>query len=122
MGQFAIHVGGTSKNGRTSIVWYLASGGMMRRSASVLWMLLGLSSVAVPLGAQSPEGPIAPRPGVPVQQAPPEAQAKMVVRGSLENTPVTVPSAKGEMAPNLGTNAFRVTVKGARPRAPHCPL
>src|SRR6266852_5303896 len=94
----------------------------MRRSASVLWMLLGSSFVAIPLGAQSPEGPIAPRPGVPVQQAPPEAQAKMVVRVSLVNTPVTVRNAKGEMVANLGMKDFRVTDNGVEQKISHFDL
>src|SRR5258708_13380619 len=95
---------------------------MMRRSASVLWMLLGSSFVAIPLGAQSPEGPIAPHPGVPVQQAPPEAAAKMVVRVSLVNTPVTVRDAKGEMVANLGMNDFRVTDNGVEQKIAHFDL
>ena len=72
----------------------------MRRGVSVLLLLLGSSFNAIPVGAQSPEGPIAPRPGAPVQQAPPEARAKLVVRVSLVNTPVTVRDAKGEMVAN----------------------
>jgi VWFA-related protein len=94
----------------------------MRRSASVLWMLLGSSFVAFPLGAQSPEGPIAPRPGVPVQQAPPEAQAKLVVRVSLVNTPVTVRDAKGDMVANLEMKDFRITDNGVEQKISHFDL
>ena len=94
----------------------------MRRSASVLLLLLGSVFNAIPLGAQSPQGPIAPRPGTPVQQAPPEAQAKLVVRVSLVNTPVTVRDARGEMVANLEMKDFRVTDNGVEQKISHFDL
>jgi VWFA-related protein len=94
----------------------------MRRTTSVLWVLLGSSVLSVSLGAQSPQGPIAPRPGVPVQQAPPEAQTKLVVRVSLVNTPVTVRDAKGEMVSNLEMKDFRVTDNGVEQKISHFDL
>jgi VWFA-related protein len=92
----------------------------MRRSASALWMLSVLVLTGTPLGAQSPEGPIAPRPGAQVQQAPP--QAKLVVRVSLVNTPVTVRDAKGEMVANLEMKDFRITDNGVEQKISHFDL
>ncbi len=94
----------------------------MRRSASVVLMLFGSSFMGIPLGAQSPEGPIAPRPGAPVQQAPPEVRAKLVVRVSLVNTPVTVRDAKGEMVANLEMKDFRITDNGVEQKISHFDL
>jgi VWFA-related protein len=85
-------------------------------------MLLGPALIAIPLGAQSPEGPIAPRPGAPVQQAPPEAQAKLVVRVSLVNTPVTVRDARGEIVANLEMKDFRITDNGVEQKISHFDL
>ena len=94
----------------------------MRRSASVVLMLFGSSFMGIPLGAQSPEGPIAPRPGAPIQQAPPEVRAKLVVRVSLVNTPVTVRDAKGEMVANLEMKDFRITDNGVEQKISHFDL
>src|SRR5713226_9246858 len=64
------------------------------------------------LRAQAPEGPIAPKPGASIQQAPPEAQAKLKVRVALVTTPVTVRDSKGSMVPDLEVKDFRVTDNG----------
>jgi VWFA-related protein len=92
----------------------------MNRGANVLWMLSVSVLAGMHLGGQSPEGPIAPRPGVQVQQAPP--QAKLVVRVSLVNTPVTVRDAKGEMVANLETKDFRITDNGVEQKISHFDL
>jgi VWFA-related protein len=92
----------------------------MRRGVNVLWMLFVLALVGVPLGAQSPGGPIAPRPGVQVQQAPP--QAKLVVRVFLVNTPVTVRDAKGDMVANLEMKDFRITDNSVEQKISHFDL
>ena len=92
----------------------------MRRGVNALWMLFLLAVVGMPLGAQSPEGPIAPRPDVQVQQAPP--QAKLVVRVSLVNTPVTVRDAKGDMVANLEMKDFRITDNGIEQKISHFDL
>src|SRR5450631_892430 len=55
--------------------------------------LVALSCVGVAGFAQAPEGPIPPKPGVEVQQAPPEQRARLKVRVALVNTPVTVRDA-----------------------------
>ncbi|MFI5056720.1 MAG: VWA domain-containing protein [Candidatus Acidiferrales bacterium] len=92
----------------------------MRRGVNMLWMLFVSALAGMPLGAQSPEGPIAPRPGVQVQQVPP--QAKLVVRVSLVNTPVTVRDANGEMVANLEMKDFRITDNGVEQKISHFDL
>ncbi|MGH9676533.1 MAG: VWA domain-containing protein, partial [Candidatus Acidiferrum sp.] len=69
--------------------------------------------------AQAPEGPIAPRPGQPVQQAPPEDQAKVEVGVTLVNMPVTVRNRFGAMVHNLEAKEFRITDKGIEQKISH---
>ena len=80
-------------------------------SRFLLLALIGAAMASVwPLAAQSPTGPIAPQPGVAVQQPP--AQAKIGVSVALVNTPVTVRDSKGEMINTLDSKDFRVTDNG----------
>ena len=76
----------------------------------LLLALIGAMASVWPLAAQSPTGPIAPQPGVAVQQPP--AQAKIGVSVALVNTPVTVRDSKGEMINTLDSKDFRVTDNG----------
>jgi VWFA-related protein len=71
---------------------------------------------------QAPEGPIAPKPGVVVQQAPPEAQARLKVRVALVNTPVTVKDGRGEMIHDLDAKDFVVTDNGVTQKISHFDL
>jgi hypothetical protein len=76
------------------------------------WMLLAvvlLSAGAVL--AQGPAGPIAPQPGVVIQQAPPRAP-QLKSRVTLVNTPVTVRNGRGDMVHDLEAKDFRVTDNG----------
>jgi VWFA-related protein len=70
--------------------------------------------------AQSPTGPIAPQPGTPVQQAPP--QTKIVTRVSLVNTPVTVRDSKGQMVNTLNPKDFQITDNGVPQQITHFDL
>jgi len=70
--------------------------------------------------AQSPTGPIAPQPGTPVQQAPP--QSKIVTRVSLVNTPVTVRDSKGQMVNTLNPKDFQITDNGVPQQITHFDL
>lgn len=83
---------------------------------------LVLTACAGALRAQAPEGPMAPRPGQPMQQAPPDAQAKVKVRVALVNTPVTVRDAKGEMVHDLEAKDFRITDNGLEQKILHFDL
>jgi VWFA-related protein len=76
----------------------------------LLLAVVGAMASIWPLAAQSPTGPIAPQPGVAVQQAP--AQAKIGVSVELVNTPVTVRDSKGQMINTLDSKDFRVTDNG----------
>jgi VWFA-related protein len=72
--------------------------------------------------AQAPEGPMAPKPGVVVQQAPPEAQARLKVRVALVNTPVTVKDGHGQMIHDLDAKDFRITDNGITQKISHFDL
>jgi VWFA-related protein len=93
----------------------------MRQSVRVAgWVLFVLVGACVGTSAQAPEGPIAPKPGVAVQQAPPETRLK--VRVSLVNTPVTVRDGKGRMIHDLDEQNFTVTDNGTRQKITHFDL
>jgi len=77
-----------------------------------LLALLAFSCAGSPVFAQAPEGPIPPKPGVQVQQPPPEVQSRLKVRVALVNTPVTVRDAAGQMVHNLDAKNFVVTDNG----------
>ena len=84
--------------------------------------LAGLAVVCGSAGvwAQAPEGPLAPKPGVVVQQAP--AEARLKVRVTLVNTPVTVKDARGEMIHDLDAKDFVVTDNGVTQKISHFDL
>lgn len=72
--------------------------------------------------AQAPEGPMTPRPGQPIQQAPPDAQAKLKFGASLVDLPVTVNNSKGAMVHDLEASNFRVTDNGVEQKILHFDL
>ena len=72
--------------------------------------------------SQAPEGPIAPKAGTVVQRAPPEAQARLKVRVSLVNTPVTVRDGSGQMVHDLDAKNFLVTDNGVAQKISHFDL
>src|SRR5436309_3502499 len=69
--------------------------------------------------AQAPGGPIAPKPGTPVQQAPKSDQGKIRVRVNLVSTPVTVRDGSGEMVMSLNPKDFRVLDNGVEQTISH---
>lgn len=77
--------------------------------------------LALVLHAQAPEGPMPPRPGQPVQQAP-DAQGKVKVRVALVSTPVTVRNRDGEMVHDLDPQDFRITDNAAEQKISHFDL
>jgi VWFA-related protein len=87
-------------------------------AAAVLAMVCGSTTV----WAQAPEGPMAPKPGVVVQQAPPDTQARLRVRVALVNTPVTVKNGHGEMIHDLDAKDFVVTDNGVAQKISHFDL
>ncbi|MGA2810300.1 MAG: VWA domain-containing protein [Candidatus Acidiferrum sp.] len=70
--------------------------------------------------AQTPEGPISPRPGAAIQQPP--AQAGIKVQATLVNTPVVVHNNKGEMITDLEVKDFQITENGVPQRITHFDL
>src|SRR5271155_3855406 len=90
-----------------------------RKYALVLVALLAAAGTS---WAQAPEGPMAPRPGLAIQQAPPNAQAKLKVQVTLVNMPVTVRNAKGDMVHDLDAKDFRITDNGVEQKISHFDL
>ena len=87
----------------------------MKNFALHLGMTLAFGTiVGIYTGAQVPEGPITPQPGLPVQQAPP-----IKLRTVLVNTPVTVRNEKGEMVHNLEESDFHITDNGVPQKITH---
>ena len=86
------------------------------------FVLLGLAGACAQASAQAPQGPIAPKPGIVVQQAPPEVEARLKVRVSLVNTPVTVRDARGQMIHDLDAKNFAVTDNGVTQKITHFDL
>ncbi|MGB2643854.1 MAG: VWA domain-containing protein [Candidatus Acidiferrum sp.] len=81
-----------------------------------------LLACAGALCAQAPEGPIAPRPGQPIQQAPADAQTKLKFGVALVNLPVTVNNSKGGMVHDLDASDFHITDNGAEQKISHFDL
>src|SRR5277367_4249945 len=93
-----------------------------RGFALVLLALCALLLGASGLRAQAPEGPMAPKPGQAVQQAPPDVQAKLRVRVALVNMPVTVRNSKGDMVHDLDAKDFHITDNGVEQKILHFDL
>jgi VWFA-related protein len=81
--------------------------------------MLALTLSGAGLRAQAPTGPLAPRPGVEVQQ-PPKSTIKVQV--PLVTTPVTVRDARGNMVHNLDPRDFQVTDNGVPQAISHFDL
>ena len=73
-----------------------------------------------PCNAQSPDGPMAPRPDVIVQKSPTQSPVKVQV--TLINTPAAVYNSKGEMVHNLDAKDFQVTDNGIPQQITHFDL
>lgn len=82
-------------------------------------LLLALLFAATRLAGQAPTGPLPPRPGVPVQQAP---RNEIKVHVALVTTPVTVRDGRGEMVYNLEAKDFQVTDQGIAQKISHFDL
>src|ERR1700730_1706166 len=89
-----------------------------KRAIGLSWF--GLACVCTQGWAQAPEGPMAPRPDIAVQQPP--AEARLKVRVSLVNTPVTVRDGRGQMIHDLDVKNFMVTDNGVRQKITHFDL
>jgi VWFA-related protein len=92
------------------------------KARAALIAVLGMACSGTRGFAQAPEGPMAPKPGTAVQQAPPEVQARLKVRVSLVNTPVTVRDGGGQMVHDLEPRNFLVTDNGVAQKISHFDL
>ena len=91
----------------------------MKRIAGIsIALLLVLALVGIPARAQAPSGPIPPKPGVELQQAPKD-MSKVRVQVALVNTPVTVRDSHGEMVHNLEARDFQIADNGVAQQISH---
>src|SRR5260370_12832231 len=82
---------------------------MSRIADSFVPLTLLLAFAGASARAQSPSGPIPPKPGIEVQLPPKDTQAKVKVQVTLVYTPVTVRNGRGDMVHNLEARDFQVT-------------
>jgi VWFA-related protein len=97
-------------------------GGVRGAARAACLAALGIACSCAQVSAQAPEGPIAPMPGIPVQQPPHEVEARLKVRVSLVNTPVTVRDGSGQMIHGLDAKNFAVTDNGVMQKITHFDL
>jgi VWFA-related protein len=95
--------------------------GMMRIAGISMAFFFVLALVDFSARAQAPSGPIPPKPGVELQQAPKD-MPKVKVQVSLVNTPVTVRNTRGEMVHDLEARDFQITDNGVAQRISHFDL
>jgi len=96
--------------------------GMSRIASAILTFTLLLALGGVPSRAQSPSGPLPPRPGVEVQLPPVVSEAKVKVQVALVNTPVTVRNGRGEMVHDLEAGNFKIMDNGIAQQISHFDL
>jgi VWFA-related protein len=94
---------------------------MMRLAGKSITLLYVIALAGAAVRAQAPSGPIPPKPGVAVQQAPKE-MPKVKVQVTLVNTPVTVRDARGGMVHNLEQHDFQITDNGVAQQISHFDL
>ncbi len=95
---------------------------MFRIAGTCLTLTLLLALAGDLARAQSPSGPLPPKPGVEVQLPPKDIQAKVKVRVALVNTPVTVRNGRGEMVHDLEARDFQIADNGVAQRIAHFDL
>ena len=95
--------------------------GMKRIAGILIGLLFGLILTGLRARAQAPSGPISPKPGVEVQQAPKD-MPKVRVQVALVNTPVTVRDARGEMVHDLEARDFQIADNGVAQKISHFDL
>ena len=84
-----------------------------------VWLLLAALGTASTLLGQAPTGPLPPRPGVPVQQAP---KGQIKVQVAMVTTPVTVRDSRGVMVHDQDAKNFQVTDNGMAQKISHFDL
>ena len=94
----------------------------MKVKLAIIAAMLGTFCGCAETFAQAPEGPMAPKPGVVVQQAPGAEQGRLKVRVALVSTPVTVRDDHGQMIHDLDAKDFAVTDNGVTQKISHFDL
>jgi VWFA-related protein len=95
---------------------------MERLPRSYLWLVALPLFAAGPARGQAPAGPITPKAGAEIQQAPRDVPPKLRVRVALVNTPVTVRDSRGDMVPSLDAHDFQVSDNGVPQQISHFDL
>jgi VWFA-related protein len=85
---------------------------LIRSRISLLFFAIALTSVSSPVFAQTPDGPMVPRPDVPIQQAPRRSETTIKSKVVLVNAPVTVRDSKDQIVTSLEATDFRLTDHG----------
>jgi len=85
---------------------------LIRSRISLLFFAIALTSVSSPVFAQTPDGPMVPRPDVPIQQAPRRSETTIKSKVVLVNAPVTVRDSKDQIVTSLEAADFRLTDHG----------
>ena len=84
-----------------------------------LSLVAGLSIASSTAVAQSPEGPMVPRPDVSIQQPPKRSDTTIKARVVLVNAPVTVRDSKDQMVTSLEAKDFKLTDHGVAQNITH---
>ena len=79
---------------------------------SLFFSVATLAVAASPALAQTPDGPMVPRPDVPIQQAPRRSETTIKSKVVLVNAPVTVRDSKDQIVTSLAAADFRLTDHG----------
>ncbi len=85
---------------------------------SLLALFVSLLSVP-PASAQSPDGPMVPRPDVTIQQPPKHSDTTIKAKVILVNAPVTVRDSKDQMVTSLEAKDFQLTDHGVAQTITH---
>lgn len=95
---------------------------MGRISAALITLALLPAMAGAPARAQAPSGPLPPKPGIELQPAPQEVQAKLKVQVALVNMAVTVRNSQGDMVHDLEAGNFQITDNGVAQHISHFDL
>jgi len=91
-------------------------------AVALLFTITLLLSTTSRVFAQAPAGPLPPRPGVVIQEAPKDSGATIKKEVRLVTTPVTVRDAGGGMLHDIAQEEFRIFDNGIEQRITHFDL
>lgn len=89
------------------------------RPSSLLFAFFAFAFASSATFAQSPDGPMVPRPDVPIQQAPKRVDTALKARAVLVNAPVTVRDSKEQIVTSLEAKDFELTDHGVPQKITH---